>query len=401
MNRVALLTIGDELLEGRTVDRNAATLARAFTDAGGVVIATESVGDDVTRIADSVRRLAAAASTVVLTGGLGPTPDDLTRAALAAAADCALVSDAAMEAAIEVLTRGHAPARNRLQAQRPAHARWLDNPVGSAPGLALEIGAATVYALPGVPREVAAMLPSVLDEWQARTSARPRARRTLSVIGVREADLVDRLGPLLARGVTPEVSVTVHSGVITVTVRGTGADERAAAIRAALGDDCFADDDTTLAGTVVLALRVRRATVAVAESLTGGMLASLFVDVAGASDVFAGGIVAYHDAFKTSLLDVPASILAQHTAVSEAAVRAMASGARQRFGADFALATSGAAGPEPDGPAAPGTGWIACAGPDGASTRALNMPGDRALVRRRFALAALDLLRRQLLADTP
>lgn len=401
MNRVALLTIGDELLEGRTVDRNAATLARAFTDAGGVVVATESVGDDVAPIADALRRLAAGASTVVLTGGLGPTPDDLTREALAEAAERALVSDAAMEAAIETRTRGHAPARNRLQARRPEHARWLDNPVGSAPGLALEIGAATVYALPGVPREVAAMLPAILDEWRARTGARPRPRRTLSVIGVREADLADRLGPLLARGDAPEVSVTVHSGVITVTVRGTGADERAEAMRAALGDYCFADGNTTLAATVVRALRERQATVAVAESLTGGMLASLFVDVAGASDVFAGGIVAYREDQKTALLQVPASLLAQHSAVSEETVRAMASGARARLGTDYALATSGAAGPEPDGAAEPGTGWIACMGPDGTRTRALKMPGDRALVRRRFALAALDLLRRQLITNAP
>ena len=394
MNRVALLTIGDELLEGRTVDRNGARLADAFTRAGGRVVGMASERDHADAIAAALTLLAGRAETIVVTGGLGPTPDDLTREGLAAAAGVALVDDDDMLAAVARRTVGRSPERNARQARRPENATTIENPAGSAPGLRVPIGGAIAYALPGVPDEVEAMLPAVLADWRARTGAEPVARRTLHVFGLREADLADRLGGLLDRAGEPEVSITVHTGVISVTIRGPGTDERADRVRAILGDFCFGEGGATLASAVVERLAAAGATLALAESLTGGLVSKLVVDVPGASRVLLGSVVAYAPAAKRALLDVPADAIARGVVTEETAC-AMAVGARARFGADFGLATTGVAGPGPESGIEPGRGFIALAGPGGAEARALRAPGGRDRVRQRFALTALDMLRRK------
>jgi len=399
LTRAAILTVGDELLGGRTINTNAAWLAQQLTDAGFLVVATDTVGDNEFSIADAVKSLTARADTVVVAGGLGPTPDDVTREALAGAAGSLLVVDKALKAQIAKRTEGRAPRRNARMARVPEGARTFNNPMGTAAGLRIEVGGTPVYALPGVPLELEAIFrESVLPDLDASfAGTEPVPSRVLRVFGLREAEVADKLGDLLARGREPVVGVTVRDGIITITVTGANADARADEIRAQLGADVFAEGDASLASVVLEAVEARRGTLATAESLTGGLVASLLVEVPGASRVFRGGIVAYTDEMKHELLGVPKTVLKKHGAVSAEAAERMAKGARRRLGAKIALATTGVAGPDRDAHGTPvGKGYVAAADTRGVVVRAVQARGDRNAVRRRFAWTALDLLRRRL-----
>jgi nicotinamide-nucleotide amidase len=394
--RVALLHVGDELVEGRVVNTGGATLAHALTGAGFEVVAMDCLPDRIEVIRDALLRCDA--DVTVMTGGLGPTPDDLTREALAAAAGVELRTDPALLEEVVRRTRGAAPAANEKQAMLPAGAVAFRNPVGVAAALRVELDNRPVYALPGVPSEMRALLhDALLPDLQLRFPAvRPPETAVVHVFGVREAVLVERLGSMLDRGGEPQVSVTFKDGVITVTARGAGAAGRAEEIRDLLGDDVCALGAGTLAHDLIAALRSRGARVALAESLTGGLLADALVSVPGASDVLVGGVIAYTADLKHALLDVPLEVIATEGVVSETVARAMARGARERLGADYGVATTGAAGPDPeqDG-TAPGRGFVAVAASGGREeVRSIRAVGDRNAVRRRFANAALDLLRR-------
>ena len=378
--RVALLTVGDEVLGGRTINTNAAWLAQRLGDRGFLVVATETVGDEEFAIADAIKGLGGRADVVFVTGGLGPTPDDITREALAGAAGRLLVVDKKLKAEIARRTGGRAPRRNARMARVPEGAIVFDNPVGTAAGLRVDMGGTPVYALPGVPLEMEAIFDeSVLPDLDRLfADAEPVPQRTLRVFGLREAEVADKLGPLLERGREPVVGVTVRDGIITVTVIGAGADGRAEEIREQLGDHVFGEGEQTLAGVVLAGLREKGLTLATAESATGGMLASLVVDQPGASAVLRGAVVAYHADVKHGLLGVPKAL-----------------------GVDVALATTGVGGPDKDEKGtAVGDGFVAVAGPQkgkrGEEVVPLHFTGDRNAIRRRLAWSALDLLRRRL-----
>jgi nicotinamide-nucleotide amidase len=399
--RIALLTVGDEVLGGRTLNTNAAWLAQRLSDRGFLVVATETVGDEEFAIADAIKGLCAKADAVMVTGGLGPTPDDITREAMAGAAGRLLVVDKKLKAEIGRKTGGRAPARNARMARVPEGATVFPNPVGTAAGLRVEMGGTPVYALPGVPFEMEAIFEvSVLPDL-ARTfaGAEPVPQRTLRIFGLREAEVADRLGPLLDRGKEPTVGVTVREGIITVTVIGEGADLRVDEIRRELGDHVFGEGEETLASVVMRKLKAKGLTLATAESATGGMLASLIVDQPGASAVLRGAVVAYHADLKHDLLGVPKAVLKREGSVSAEVTLRMARGARKALGADIALATTGVGGPDLDEKGTPvGHGFVALAGP-GRGTKAesvlpCHFSGDRNAIRRRLAWAALDLLRR-------
>jgi len=398
VTRVALLHVGDELLDGRVVNTGGATLARELTAAGFAIAAMELAPDGVEAIRTELLRLVDGADAVVVTGGLGPTPDDLTREALAAASGRPLRTDPDLLAEVVRKTGGRAPQANEKQAALPDGAVAFRNPVGVAAALRVEIGNRPVYALPGVPAELEALLhDALLPDLQARFPAvAPAPVAVVHVFGVAEAVLAERLGDLLARGTEPEVGVTVRDGVLTVTARGEGAVERARAIRDVMGDDVCAVGRGSLARDLVVRLRTAGTRVAVGESLTGGLLADAFVAVPGASDVFAGGVVAYTPDAKHVLLGVPLEVIAAEGVVSETVARAMARGARERLGTEYGVATTGAAGPDPERDGTPpGSGFVAVAGPDGREeVRRCRSGGDRNAVRRRFVNAALDLLRR-------
>ena len=401
--RVALLTVGDEVLGGRTINTNAAWLAQRLGDRGFLVVATETVGDEEFAIADAIKGLGGRADVVFVTGGLGPTPDDITREALAGAAGRLLVVDKKLKAEIARRTGGRAPRRNARMARVPEGAIVFDNPVGTAAGLRVDMGGTPVYALPGVPLEMEAIFDeSVLPDLDRLfADAEPVPQRTLRVFGLREAEVADKLGPLLERGREPVVGVTVRDGIITVTVIGAGADGRAEEIREQLGDHVFGEGEQTLAGVVLAGLREKGLTLATAESATGGMLASLVVDQPGASAVLRGAVVAYHADVKHGLLGVPKTVLKREGSVSAEVTLRMARGVRKALGVDVALATTGVGGPDKDEKGtAVGDGFVAVAGPQkgkrGEEVVPLHFTGDRNAIRRRLAWSALDLLRRRL-----
>jgi len=392
----AILTIGDELLEGRTVDTNAAFLGAALSDLGWRVVATRTVGDEEAEIADAASALARVAGVLLVTGGLGPTPDDLTREALARAAGVALVKDAESAAQIKQRAQSKAKIANARQARLPEGASAMSNPIGTAPGFVMRLRDCDVFVLPGVPVELRRMYKDHVEP-VLRGGALVAPTHFVKVFGMREAVLAETLAGLLDRGGEPRVGVTATSGVLTVRVQGEGAAERAASIRDRLGDHVYAEADVSLADVVVATLTGRGKTIAVAESLTGGALGAAFVSVPGASKVFAGGVTAYSKAQKKAQLGLDADLLAKG-AVQESVAVEMARAVRERFETTWGVATTGVAGPDADEDGAPvGLVFLAVAGPEGqTATKRLDLPGGRSFIRHRAVNAALDLLRRAL-----
>lgn len=403
--RIVLVAVGDELLNGRTVNANAASLGRALSREGCALDAVHTVGDAEAAIVGAVVDAWARADVVICCGGLGPTEDDRTRQALASACGLPLREDPEVLAALRRrFERGgrSMAASNRRQAMFPEGATVLDNPLGSAPGFRVDGGTAVVFSLPGVPVEFERLatdhvLPWLRDAW--RESLEAPAVRVLRTTGVSESGLADRLEAIEALG---EVAVAFLPGTAGVDLRVQAADaaalERADSVIAAeLGAALYARGDVDLVEVVAGALRARGWRLAVAESCTGGLLAQRITSFAGSSDYYLGGVVAYADRAKEVLAGVPASLIAEHGSVSAAVARALAEGVRERLGAEAGVAITGVAGPGGGTPAKPvGTVFVAARTPDAGEVSELALPGDRAAIRERSAQAALDLLRRSL-----
>jgi competence/damage-inducible protein CinA-like protein len=406
-----VVSTGDELVRGRTEDTNTAEIARALLDEGVEVLGAEVVGDDAAALEAVFRRALAAAETVVVSGGLGPTEDDCTRAAAAAAGGVALERVPELEAALRARFTGRGmrmPESNLLQADRPVGAETLPNRLGTAPGFAMRVGGATLYALPGPPMEMRAVLAEeVLPRLRALLPSPRRVvrTRTIETFGEREAAVGEALRDLMARGRRPSVGTTATRGVIRVVVHAEGpeADVEAvlasdeAEIRRRLGAIVYGADGVTLAEVVGRSLLASRTTIAVAESCTGGLVGASLTEVPGISAVFAGGVIAYANEVKVRELGVDAALLARVGAVSEEVARAMASGVRSRFATDLGLAITGIAGPDGGTPEKPvGTVHLALDLRGTVVHRRAVLPGDRSLVREIAAKAALDLVRRTL-----
>lgn len=408
--RAELLAVGTELLFGDIVNTNAAWLGRRLAEAGIDVTTSVVVGDNVGRIADAVTSALGRADALVVTGGIGPTQDDLTREALAEAAGVPLVRDPALEAALRerfTALRRDVPEMNYRQADLPAGATSIPNPRGSAPGVRVEIAGGVAYALPGVPHEMQRMFTeSVLPDLLSR-AGEPACivHRVLRTAGMWESAVADALAGQVERlerdgGVTVAFLASQGQTRVRLTAKAATPEEaraliapEEAAARTALGSAVYGADDDTLDGVVAGLLRARGATVAVAESLTGGLLGAELTKAAGASEVFAGGVVAYATTVKEALLGVPAEVVATHGAVSAECAAAMAAGARDRLGATYGLALTGVAGPGEQEGKPVGTVHVGLAGPDGVETRDLRLPGDRTLIRGYAVVAALNLLR--------
>jgi len=354
--QAVIIAVGDELTSGATLDTNSAELAGRLTELGIAVRRHVTVGDDAKPIAEAVRSAAAEADVVLVTGGLGPTVDDRSRQGLAEAMGVELVEDPRqverIAAFFTALGREMKPS-NRTQALIPAGAEAIDNDWGTAPGIAARIGAARVYVLPGPPHEMRAVFAARVEPLLAGDGR--FVRRLIQTFGAGESDVGERIADLMDRRANPTVGTTVRDGVITVrvTARAPDADTAARAaettvaeIRRRLGDLVFGEDDQTLGGVVGEALRRAAGTVAVAESCTGGLLGKLITDPPGASEWFVGGTIAYANEAKIGQVGVPADAIAAHGAVSEPVARALAEGARQRFGADWGIGITGIAGPD-------------------------------------------------------
>ena len=411
--RACILSVGDELVLGTTLDTNSRTLSIALRDAGLDVTEHRTVADDRAAIADALRTLAARADVVVVTGGLGPTDDDLTRDALNDLVDAGApqVEDPQARADLESWFAGRGrtmAAINLRQALRPRSARIVRNLGGTAPGLAATVGACRVFCLPGPPREMVPMLESdVLPA--VRPAGAPRiAKRTLGTFGIGESALAEMLGARMERGREPSVGTTASGSIVSVQVvaRGADADRRAEETMldcaAAVAPYAFGggSGEDTLASALLAECRARGRTFAVAESCTGGLVGGMLTAVAGSSDVFVGGWITYSNELKERELGVPAATIAAHGAVSADVALAMAQGACRASGASLAVAITGIAGPGGGSDAKPvGTVWIAVhdAAAGRGRARRFEFPGARDIVRDRAAKTALQLARWTLL----
>lgn len=414
--KIALLAIGDEILRGETREANAYALATRLAGRSLSLSEVRVVPDAAAAVGGALRELQAGHGLIVVSGGLGPTDDDATRAAVAAAAGAELWEDPQVVLQLQQRYARFGRAfleANRRQARFPVGAEVLENRHGTAPGFVLRLGSAPggtgcqVACFPGVPRELAAMLDQHLDPLLAlagiHTEVRPE--ETLRVFGITESALQELLS-----GLPGHARVQVRSlprfPEIRLAISGRATPEDAVAFaraaRVALGWRAFSDDpQEPYAASVVRALLARGQTLAVAESCTGGLIGDLLTDVPGVSATLLADLVCYDNRAKQALLDVPAEVLADHGAVSEPCVRAMAEGARGRLGADWGLATSGIAGPAGGSEARPvGTIHTAVAGPGGTVAFHHVFAGlDRGRFKRLVAFGALARLRTAVLAS--
>lgn len=408
--RLELVTIGDELLLGFTVDTNAAYMARELSAIGVEIVRRATCGDEPEAIAEAVGDGLRRTGAVITTGGLGPTSDDRTKESIAALFGRRMRLD---EDILQRLEQRWAerfkqplPAPNRQQAMIPEGAEILTNRHGSAPGIWLEDDAGRwVAMLPGVPREMRGMLgDELIPRLRTRTDTTSVVlSATLRTTGIAESLLAERLGEV-ARGVdgVPLAYLPSPAGVdLRLTVRGMPPDAAEQALRAGLsalrektGRFAYATGDEDLAEVVLDLCRAKGLTIAVGESCTGGMLGERLTAIPGSSDVVVGGVIAYSNAIKTQLLGVDAGLIAEHGAVSEPVARAMAEGARDRLEASIGVGITGIAGPGGATPGKPvGTVDLAVAGPWPTEARRSQFIGDRDEIRYRASQAALNMIR--------
>jgi nicotinamide-nucleotide amidase len=411
--RCEIVAVGTELLLGQIVDTNSAWLGEQLALAGVDRTHGQTVGDNLDRIVGALELALSRADAVIVCGGLGPTQDDITRDAIAAVMGVPLDPDD--DVADRILERFAArgrrmPANNLRQALVPRGATAIADPQpGTAPGLICPVGDKVLYAVPGVPYELQAIVRgAVLPDLARRAGTAAVIRsRTLRTWGDSESGLAERVADHLAglddAGPAAPTLAFLASGIEGIKVRITvKADDEAAAdrrldaeeavLRALLGDLVFGLDDETMEHAVARALVARGLTLAVAESLTGGVAASRLVNVPGASAWFRGGVVSYAPEVKFELLGVPAGPV-----VSAATAAAMATGVRDLLGADVGLGVTGVAGPDPLEGEPPGTVFLgAVVGDAEPVTSRIVLPGDRERVRQFACISLLDLLRRLL-----
>ncbi len=407
---IAVLVIGDELLNGDQPDTNTAAVARLLGEHALSVREAACVRDKEAEIAAALNRLALSHQAVIVTGGLGPTADDLTArgAARALGVPLSLDPEALRQIRARFQLRGREMhPRDEKQALLPARAAVLPNPLGVAPGFQLRHPkGAELFFLPGVPFEMRAMLAdSVLPKLLAMAAQRPeQARQRLTVFGLSEPEVEQRL---VAAGVGAGVQIayTVDFPLVRVRLSASGeaaqqrVDHAELLARRALDDFLVALGDDTLAGATARLLTAAGLSVALAESCTGGLIAKLLSDQPGASVFLERGAVTYANSAKTSWLGVPEALLAEHGAVSSACALAMARGVRAAAGTALGLGVTGVAGPDGGSEDKPvGTVFLALVSADGERVEGLRFHGDRAQVRLRSACTALDWLRRHAIA---
>lgn len=411
--RCEVIAVGSELLLGQIVDTNSSWMGEQLALAGIDSHFQTKVGDNRERMTTALRTALDRSDAVIMCGGLGPTQDDITREVIAGIMGVDLVRDEAIEARIRAMfeARGRTmPANNLLQAMVPAGARTIAQMPGTAPGLVCPLGGVdegkVVYAVPGVPYEMKEMVSgTVLPDLQRRAGVTSVIKsRTLRTWGQSESGLAEMLHDEIER-LDAEPGATLAflaSGIEGIKVRITAkapteaeADEVIAAeeavVRSIVGDIVFGVDEETIEHAVIDLLRERGLTLAVAESVTGGLIAARITNVPGSSDVFRGGVVAYASEVKHSVLDVP-----RGPVVSAEAAEAMATGVCRLLEADVSVAVTGVAGPAPQEDQPPGTVFVAIAISGEVESRQLRLPGDRHRVQQFSAISVLDLLRRRL-----
>jgi nicotinamide-nucleotide amidase len=411
--KAEIISIGSELTSGQNLDTNCQWLSRELAEIGIRVHWHTTIADDLEENVEAIGIACRRADLVIATGGLGPTQDDLTREAVARVAGVDLELDAAALQSIEQLfaARGRAmPPRNRSQALFPKGARVIPNARGSAPGFWVSIGPCNLFALPGPPSEMIEMFHTQVKPQLAShfPSGQVLVQKKINCFGAGESAVEENLLDLTRRGHQPEVGITVSDGTISLRIlaRALTADQALAAIhpveatiRERLGSLVFGAGDEELHDIIVHELLERRLTVATAESVTAGQVAERLGRVPGASGCLLGGVVAYHNDVKMKLLGVTQQMLDDHGAVSAPVAETMARTCRELFGADFALSTTGIAGPSGATATKPvGLVFAALAWAEGVKVQHFSWGGTRTEVQSRSTKMALNLLRLRLLA---
>jgi nicotinamide-nucleotide amidase len=409
--KTEILSIGTEITSGQNLDTNSQWLSLRLAEIGIAVGWHTTIADDLDDNLEAVRIAVQRAGLVIITGGLGPTLDDLTREVLARAAGTELVLHEPSLAHIQSLfsrRQRQMPERNRVQAFFPQGAEPLANPNGTAPGIWMRIGQAFVAAMPGVPSEMFAMYeaevkPRVLKLGMAKGV---RIQRKINTFGAGESQIEELLGDVTRRGAVPEVGITASDAVVSLRIFGSGptAEDALAQvapveqiIRERLGKFVYGVEQEELQDVVIRLLGEKKKSLATAESVTGGLVAQRLVQIPGASNWFRGGIVAYDSRVKVGMVDVSQELIDRHSAVSPEVAQALAVGCRRKLGTDIGVGATGYAGPTSAVDQPVGLGYIGLSWEGGAVAAKVNWFGTRTEVQSRIAKSALNLVRLHLL----
>jgi nicotinamide-nucleotide amidase len=410
MKKASIVSVGNEILSGQTVDTNAAYLGSKLLSIGIPVVSCYTVGDQIDLIVRGLDLAGQDADIVLVTGGLGPTGDDLTRQAFAEFLGVELQLRAELLEGIEgffSVRKVPMPETNKIQACIPAGAIALENNIGTAPGFIVCKNDKLFFVMPGVPVEMIQMFErSVLSKLGEFASGQVVVERKLKCFGTGESKIAELLGDLFGRGRNPLINCTVRTGVITVHIIARAEDEDGAQemagkdeklIEGLLGELVYGRGEQTLGEVVGEELGRQKKTIAVAESCTGGWLGKLLTDTPGASKYFTHGWVTYSDSAKISELGVGADLIEKHGAVSEQVAVAMAQGGREKAGANYAIGITGIAGPTGASERKPlGLVYIAVDCDAGCEVKRCVLSHDRGSIRLRAALTALNMLRLKL-----
>jgi nicotinamide-nucleotide amidase len=407
MSNASIVTIGNELLNGHTMDTNATYICQQLLSIGIPVVSVYTVGDDIGQIVRALKRAAEDADIVIATGGLGPTDDDITRQAFAEFLNVKLQVDSKLLEDIHNFFEKRnlaMPERNAIQAHIPQGAEPIENPLGTAPGIFAKRKDEILFALPGVPFEMKQMFEAeVLPRLRKRGGGRFVVIEKIRCFGAGESVIAEKLGNLMARQRNPLINSTVSSGVITLHVVATGQDEKQAKqmaqsdighLRSLLGDLVYGIDEQTLSEVVGQLLTDNKKTIATAESCTGGLVAKMLTDISGSSAYFTQGWITYSNKAKIEQLGVPKELIEKHGAVSEEVASAMAKNAQQKAQTDYSIAITGIAGPSGGTEQKPVGLVYICVGSDNiCQTRRFLFSQSRDIIRNRAALTALNMLR--------
>jgi len=407
----AVISIGDELLIGQTVNTNASFIAAELNQAGIQVRSILTIADEKNEISHALQQASQQSGIVIITGGLGPTNDDITKNTLCEYFGSTLILHKPSLENIRKLfyQRGmKINTVNRNQAMVPHNCTVLKNTLGTAPGMWFQKDNIHYFSLPGVPFEMKALMTDGVIPLLAKLNiSTPIIHKTILTTGIGESALAElisgwenKLPSHIKLAYLPEPGIVklrlscYHAGSVETK---KAFDAEVKKLKKLIPDLIFGYENDTLASVTGKLLQKKQASVATAESCTGGLIAHLITEVPGASAYFKGSVIAYHNDIKTKVLGVNKNLIEKHGAVSEEVVRAMASGVRELMQTDYALAASGIAGPDGGTPEKPvGTVWIACATPEKTLTQILSLGNDRGRNIRRASLAALNILRKQL-----
>ncbi|MCE5340373.1 MAG: competence/damage-inducible protein A [Planctomycetaceae bacterium] len=408
MKKAAILSVGNELLNGSTVDTNSNWLQKQLLTVSIPVVYTCSIVDDIDEIKNAIEYASTKADVILITGGLGPTDDDLTRQAIAKYLNVELEYHPDIYAKIEnffVSIKRPMVEKNKIQAYLPAGTSEIENNLGTAPGIFYQNNKILIASFPGVPYEMKEMFEKIVQpKLQELNRGNILVVKKIKCIGVGESSLAEMIGDMMERDRNPLINCTVDHGVITLHIISQAKDEKTAQasankdiekLRGILGGFIYAYDDLSLPEAVGRKLAEKKKTLAIAESCTGGLIAKLLTDISGSSKYFTYGWVTYSNEAKISQLGVDKNLIDKFGAVSSEVAAQMAIGAKKKSGADYAIAVTGIAGPDGGTTEKPvGLVYVSVAGPNETKTeRFLFGARNRDFIRLRTSQVALNLLR--------